>query len=779
MVQTIVEAPDPAPSSFLQPLYELTEGNPFFVEEVVKSLLGTGDIHSEPQGASWQLQALTQVNIPRTVRYFVEQRISLLSAPARQVLSLAAVVGRRFNFALLRRLAGLDEADLLAHTKELVRAQLVVEVSPDLFAFRHALTREAVYADLLGRERRALHRLCLQVLEEEPGTSSGSRSAELAYHAYQAGEWGRVITYGEEAGARALALYSPVAAVEQISKAVDAADRLSLSPPRNLLRIRAQANEMLGDFDAAFNDYEQSLVSARNTQDKEGEWQALLDLGWLWTGRDYQRSGLFFQEALSLARTLPDPATLAHTLNRVGNWIGHTNPLTSRQHHSEARALFRAQGDREGEAATLEMLGVSSFMSGDILAGVGYYEQAVRLFRELNNRQGLASSLMTLATRGASYLSLPTVSPYVEATSCLHEAEEALSITRAIDWRAGEAAALAYLAHIEGPQGLFASAVSHGEAGLALARELGHRQWMISALLALGGTAYDMLHFGVAQERFAEALGIAQEISSDFMVALSAGWLALTSAAQRDLEAAKTYLRLAAPSPLTAFGSIAVRYGWFARARLALVNGDAATAFSIVEQLIETAPHTEYWGEGASPHLWHLRGEAFSALGRPREAETSFVAAERVAQLQGLRPLQQRIVASLGYLYRGQRRRKEADLIFERARGLAGDLASGLPEGPERTAFESRIFAVLPRERALTPRRSSNLAFGGLTDRERAIALRITRGGSNRAIAAELVLSERTVEKHIGNILSKLGLQSRTQIATWAVEAGLVRQLDA
>ena len=75
-----------------------------------------------------------------------------------------------------------------------------------------------------------------------------------------------------------------------------------------------------------------------------------------------------------------------------------------------------------------------------------------------------------------------------------------------------------------------------------------------------------------------------------------------------------------------------------------------------------------------------------------------------------------------------------------------------------------------------SPQRAAKRAYDGLTAREREIAIRIARGQSSREIAGALVISERTVETHIGNILSKLGYNARTQIAAWAVEKGLTQK---
>src|SRR5206468_7673979 len=121
----------------------------------------------------------------------VRRRLASLSAPAREVASTAAVAGRRFDFELLRALTHHDERALLTLVKELIAAQLVVEKSAERFAFRHALTREAIYADLLTRERVALHREVAATLERLHGSSLDAVVEALAYHAWEAGDWER------------------------------------------------------------------------------------------------------------------------------------------------------------------------------------------------------------------------------------------------------------------------------------------------------------------------------------------------------------------------------------------------------------------------------------------------------------------------------------------------------------------------------------------------------------------------------------------------------------
>ena len=105
-------------------------------------------------------------------------------------------------------------------------------------------------------------------------------------------------------------------------------------------------------------DYERALHAARQAEDGRLEWQSILDLGFLWTGRDYKRAGAYFQQAVDLASHLGDARLHAHSLNRQANWLLNTRQIAEAlSTNREALALFEAQQDQPGMAETLDLLG--------------------------------------------------------------------------------------------------------------------------------------------------------------------------------------------------------------------------------------------------------------------------------------------------------------------------------------------------------------------------------------------------------------------------------------
>jgi DNA-binding CsgD family transcriptional regulator/tetratricopeptide (TPR) repeat protein len=762
----------------LEMVYALTEGTPFFIEEVLKSLVTTGELmavegrweYRPPEGKAPR----DALRLPRSVQLAVQQRLDHLSAEARDLLSLASVAGRRFDFPLLQQATRREEADLVSLVKELASAQLVVEEAEDQFVFRHALTRQAVYSDLLARERRALHRLLADTLERLYPDALDTHVADLAYHSYAAKEWRKVLLYAQRAGETAQAFYAPHAAIEQYTHMLEAAEHLSLSPPLSLYRARGQCYEVLGDFAAARDDYSRALEAARSAGDKMGEWQSMFDLGYLWTSRDYEKAGNYLHNALELARAMHDPPRLARTLNRVGNWqVNAEQPQEGLLRHLEALDIFQSLADEPRLAETFDLLGTAASNGiGGPITGIGYYRQAIELWRKLDERQGLISSLVMLALRGTDYLSTAMVWSLTSGNACIRDAEEGLSLARQIGWRSGEALALCFLGMILGPCGEYTRALTCAQAGLDIAIEIEHGPWMTFAHLLLGILFTELLAFPEAREHLEQAVTLAKKSGSLFLSRATSAFLASTYVAQRDLARAEDLLATEADlthPPQTA----AQRLCWAARVELELALGHPAEALSLVDQLIATSVNTEEENNGVIPRLWHLRAQALMALQRREEAEPQLLAAQAAAQLHHAQPVLWRIAITRGKLSRTWDLRTQAAEHFARARMIIEEIAANLHDETVRDTFLRGATAQMPRLPQPSPRRTAMQAFGGLTEREREVARLVAQGKSNRAIADELVVGERTIGTHVENILSKLGFTSRAQIAAWAVEKGL------
>ncbi|MCU0500442.1 MAG: ABC transporter substrate-binding protein, partial [Anaerolineae bacterium] len=203
--------PDSLAESFLWHVLKLAEGNPFFVEEILRSLIGRGALTRDAATASWKaLVDTADVAVPDTLQGVIAARIDALPEAPRRVLRLAAVIGRVFSYRLLAEVC--DAATALdAHLLRLQRDDLIREgdSSPERdFVFKHELTREAAYDTLLKRERRQAHRQIAEALERLFPQRIEEQLGLLAYHWEHAEEAEKAIGYLLRAGDQARLLYA-------------------------------------------------------------------------------------------------------------------------------------------------------------------------------------------------------------------------------------------------------------------------------------------------------------------------------------------------------------------------------------------------------------------------------------------------------------------------------------------------------------------------------------------------------------------------------------------
>ncbi|MBI3960299.1 MAG: AAA family ATPase [Chloroflexi bacterium] len=797
MLQAIFELQRPVRTEFLETIYTLTEGNPFFIEEVLKVLVAAGEVFYADDG--WTRKSMQELHIPPSVQDAVRRRTQQLQPEARHLLTLAAVVGRRFDFALLQEVAGRDEAELSALIKELAAAQLVVEEGNEQFAFRHALTRQAVYSGLLGRERQTLHRIIGAASERiyggmfDPSLGAGAAAqvAELAYHFYEAGEWPKAFDYAWRAGERAQALYAPRAAIEQFTRALQAAQHLAQPPSLiSLYRRRGLVYETVGEFEQAHTDLSTALALTQTIEsDGRGraedtqleEWQLLLDLGQLWTSRNYDRTGGYYRQALELARRLndgaastpPHPAPLARTLNRMGNWyLNVGQPQEALGCHLEALTIFQTLDDAAGLAQTFDLLGLMLYLGGSPVQGAGYLQQAIALFQELDDRQSLASSLTTLSLCGPSYSTDMVAPARIGAADAVQMGERSAQIAQEIGLRTGAAYALIAAGSVLGALGQYGQAIERVQQGLSIAQESEHRQWICFAQRTLGILYRDLLAFPAARRHLEDSLGLAKEIGSLFHLRQGAGYLTLLLIADGELPQAEALLDNVL-TPELPLEPLAQRRVWVERAELALAQGNPLLALQLVDRLFAALTDNEAQAIGAVPYLAKLRGEGLVALRRWDEAEATFQSALAAAEAQATPRFVWSLHLALGKLYQAQRRYADAAQAFVAARTVIDEIAASVSDPELRGNFVYQASRLMPTPRPRSPLQIARENAGGLTRREREVALLIAQGKSNRAIAETLILSERTVEDYVTHILAKLGFSARTQIAVWVVEKGL------
>ena len=752
-----------------------TEGNPLYAGELLRALTETGVLRATGQpwqrtagdGAAWALGDLAKVDLPPLLRQVIDARVDRLGEGARAFLAVAAVIGQEVPLGLWGAVAGADEEALATAIEAATEARLLIEEG-DSVRFGHALIREALYAGLPVLRRRAIHRRVAEALLAAHGGGL-SEPDTIASHLGRAGD-PRELVWLIRAGERALANHAPEAAVDRLTRALDLAERQGLAPSSALRRTRGLARETLGDFAGALADLDAADAAARAGGDARAAWQAQLDLGQLWAARDYARTGAHFAQALALARARDDPAALAASLNRRGNWLLNTGqPVAGVAHHREALSILEALDDRPGMAETLDLLGMAQLIgTGEMAAAVRDLGRAADLLRALELPRQRSSALATRCSAAGLGVAEPVGGALWAPAACLRDAEEAIRLAEAADWAAGRvyAALQAGLALIA--FGEFGRGLDYLGRGLDLATAIDHRQWIAAAHIFLGQAHVLFLAPGMACEHLQVALAMARDLGSAWWIAGSTTYLALAHLRDGDSAGAEAALAalLAPGDAALALGTLQERRLAWAWSEVRLAQGRPAEALVLDDALLADAP-----GVGPIPALLTVRGEALLALARHEEAARVLDDAVRGANAGYERPRLWRIHAARAALCHARGQQLEARRAVEDARAAIEDLAAAVPEGPLRDGFRRAALARIPDLVPIAPA-PIGLPFG-LTGREAEVLRLVARGLSNSAIADRLSLSRRTVEQHLRHAYDKLGVDNRTAAVRAVVERGL------
>ena len=312
----------------LVPLKQLlthrTEGNPFFAEETVRSLVETGVLVGEKWAYRPGLK-IDEIRIPSTVQNVLADRIDRLPFEEKRLLQTAAVIGVTVPLPLLRPVAELSDETLKICLSHLQAAEFLYETSlfPDLeYTFKHALVNEVAYGTLLHERRTLLHGHIVKALEEMTENLPHDHLEKLAHHALQGELWDKAVTYLKETGAKAAALSSFRNAVLCFERALEALRRLADSPDnvRRGIDLRIEIRSALfvfNDFKRGFEYLVEAEAAAKtlNDQDRLGEVLTCMTAHWNLEGNSEQ-AVITGKQALKYTQKNFKANIVAH------NWLG-------------------------------------------------------------------------------------------------------------------------------------------------------------------------------------------------------------------------------------------------------------------------------------------------------------------------------------------------------------------------------------------------------------------------------------------------------------------------
>jgi len=320
-------------SEFSEAVYRETEGNPFFVEEVMKALIEQGAVRRE--SGRWKRCELADLVIPQSVKEAIGNRLDRVSAECNEVLRAAAVLGKTFTIDELMAAAdGQSEDKLLDALDEAVGSQLLAADGDQAFAFTHDKIREVLYEELNPIRRRRLHLRTAEGLERHREKAPVAVET-LAHHFIHAGEYERGLTYAKLAAVEAERIFAYDEAMAAYGRALECAESLGLENEQLILE-EATGNAALasGDSLRATSHFDRALALAHDPRERARiQCQAASSLV---TNGD-QRGLDYVHEALLVFDPETDPLETANALAIEGRF----HHLAG-QHHEAIELLERA-----------------------------------------------------------------------------------------------------------------------------------------------------------------------------------------------------------------------------------------------------------------------------------------------------------------------------------------------------------------------------------------------------------------------------------------------------
>ena len=386
---------DDAAIGLAHQVYRETDGNPFFVSELLRNLAESGAIYQDENGRWSAAGDERQLALPSSIRTVIGSRLSRLGEDATRLLSTASVIGRDFDLDVLVAAAGVDEDELIDLLDQAHHAALVDEIpgAPGRYSFSHALVQQTLYEDLGPTRRTRLHRSVGEAIEALYGENSTERVGELARHFFLATrptEPDKAIAYARRAGQAALEALAPEEAVRYFTQALDLASQVAMADPAlrtDLLLGLGTAQRQAGIAESRATLLE-AAREARRQDDSARLAAAALEnnRGWFTSlGQVDTEKVEVLEAALSVIGEADSPER-ALLLGTLCSELHYGAPLERRRGLAdEAKAIARRLGDR---ATFVEIVGRTSvsLIAPSTLAGeLADTAEAVAAARELGD----------------------------------------------------------------------------------------------------------------------------------------------------------------------------------------------------------------------------------------------------------------------------------------------------------------------------------------------------------------------------------------------------------
>jgi tetratricopeptide (TPR) repeat protein len=498
-----------ATDEFVEVIYRETEGNPFFVEEVVKALVEQGQIYR--QEGSWQRLEIGEMSIPQSVKEAIGRRLSRLGEDCLDVLYAAAPLGKSFSFQELAAVTAAGEDSLLDALDEALGAQIIQAGGGESFAFTHDKIREVLYEELNPVRRRRTHQRIGEALERLYADKPRAHVQDLAYHFLESGDQARALRYLRLAGEEANRVYAHDEALNHYAQARELAEVLDLRDEQAAIsEAMARTYELRGPIEQAVKHYEQALTLTAVPEERA---RLTAQIGLVYTSVGDGRATSYLQAALEKLDPESMPGAVAGVMAAMGRFEHYRG-----QHGRALEFIEQARRLAEPLDDPVILTDIYAYLAG-AYQHLARYDESMAWARA-SIRLGQNKDLARASMIGYEFLAEDSY-----MLGRWHESLEHADIEREMGQRTGAQVRVAW-AELSRANALFRlgeldQALSAARACLGLAEATGERR-----LAVLGGVVLSTVETDLGQDESAAAtarLAVARgdELNQFYMLCLS------------------------------------------------------------------------------------------------------------------------------------------------------------------------------------------------------------------------------------------------------------------
>jgi len=585
MIKQILDQDD-IPREFCELVYEKTKGNPFFVEEVIKSLKEEEVIFREEN--QWKFKEVSKIEFPKTVKSVIKARISRLDEECQNILTLASFVGNDFSFEAICGVTNIEENKLLELMEKLLKTGLVKERvvrGEDVYCFADVIVRDVVHEEVSHLRHRKLHSSVGNALEKVYAKKIDEHLGELAYHFLEGGDKEKALDYFLKAGEKAQTVYAHNEAFSYFQHALELLEEkgASLEQKVRIVEKLGDLNFWIGRSDVAMEYYDKALALWNQLEDKKNIARlhvGMADLLWQGPG-DKIKASEHHHIALEILEKEPESVELASLYEDISHMLWRTGKSSEAlTWNQKALALAERLNASDVLARCYNNLGVLSMKSGELDKATEYYKRGLKI--ALENK--LAECSLTLYNNLCEiYLATGEFQKLFETAQEGSEMAKKVGALYYLPWL--DVLLMASYAYI----GDLQKALSIAEDNLALVKRIKYTVFIGNALGALGICYRWLGEWDKSLKYLMEALDFGKRVGEYQQSGTAASELGALFVEMKDYEEAEKYLN-ESNSIFEKAGDIGSQIATFsAFARLYLERGEVEKATALIEKIYEYA----------------------------------------------------------------------------------------------------------------------------------------------------------------------------------------------